>query len=52
MKNNGFKDLIKAGSILIAIAGFVVLYESLKQLETSNKNELLNLLKKIDKKLK
>lgn len=52
MKNNGFNDLIKAGSILAGIAGFIILWESIKQLENNNQNEIVNLLKKIDKKLK
>lgn len=47
------KSLAIAGSFIIAIANLVILFDGLKQLESSRtkNDEILALLRKIDKKL-
>ncbi len=53
MNKDVIKSLAIAGSFIIAIANLVVLFEGLKQMESSKakNDEILELLRKIDKRL-
>jgi hypothetical protein len=54
MSENGLSAIIRAGGFLISLAGIVVLYESIKQIDSSKKqnDDILLLLRQINSKLK